>query len=311
MHHLGLMRPLRNAWEVLRTSVSEFSQQRVGTMAGALAYFTFFSIAPMVIVVIAVAGLVFGHEAASGALSHHMEGLVGHDSAQAIQSLVQSASGKKSGVLATIIGVITIIFGATGVFSELQDSLNKVWKAPPLKINKVLGFFRTRFLSFSVVLGVGFLLLVSLLISVAISTVCSWMGRCDELVGRVTEWTAGFGITTLLFALIFKLLPDVKVAWRHVWQGALVTAVLFTAGKWILGWVMGHTSMLSTYGAAASLAALLLWVYYSSMILLFGAEISHVIAMRAGEKPEEHVEAPWAEGHEDHGEHEGHAQPSH
>jgi membrane protein len=287
---------------VLKAAVAEFSQQRVGTMAGALAYFTFFSIAPMVIVVIAVAGLVFGHEAASGALSQHMQGLVGADSAEAIESLVQSASGKRSGTLATIIGAITIIFGATGVFSELQESLNKVWKAPPLKINKVVGFFRTRFLSFSVVLGVGFLLLVSLLISVAISSVCSWMGRCDELVGRVTEWTAGFAITTLLFALIFKLLPDVKVSWRHVWQGALVTAVLFTIGKSILGYVMGNTGVLSTYGAAASLAALLLWVYYSSMILLFGAEISYVIATRAGEKPEEHVDAPWAEGH---------AEPSH
>lgn len=288
---------LRNAWEVFKAALSEFSQQSVGTMAAALAYFTFFSIAPMIIVVIAVAGLFFGQEAASGALSQHMEGLVGRASAQTIEDLVQSASSKKSGVLATVLGVLTIIFGATGVFAELQESLNKVWKAPPLKINRVAGFFRTRFLSFSVVLGVGFLLLVSLLISVAISTACGWMGRCDEAVGRVTEFSVGFGVTTVLFAMIFKLLPDVKVAWRHVWQGALVTAVLFTIGKTILGWALGNTSILSTYGTAASLAALLLWVHYSSMILLFGAEISYVIARRAGARPEEHVEAPWAEGH--------------
>lgn len=296
---------LRNAWDVFKAALSEFSQQSVGTMAAALAYFTFFSIAPMIIVVIAVAGLFLGQEAASGALSQQMEGLVGRASAETIENLVQSASSKKSGVLATVIGVVTIIFGATGVFAELQSSLNTVWKAPPLKINKVAGFFRTRFLSFSVVLGVGFLLLVSLLVSVAISTACGWMGRCDEAVGRVSEFSVGFAITTVLFAMIFKLLPDVKVSWRHVWQGALVTAVLFTIGKTILGWVLGNTTILSTYGTAASLAALLLWVHYSSMILLFGAEISYVIAKRAGAKPEEHVEAPWAEGHEDD------AQPSH
>ena len=298
-----MMRRLRVVWDVIGATLTAFMNDRVGTMAAALAYFTFFSIAPMIIVAIAVAGLFFGQEAAQGALSHQLESLVGKVSAEAVEDLVKSASGKKSGVLATIMGTLAIMFGATGVFAELQESLNTVWKAPALKINKVAGFFRTRFLSFSAVLGVGFLLLVSLMTSVALSTICEWMGQCDATVGKVTERLVSFGITTVLFGFIFKLLPDVKVAWRHVWLGAVVTAVLFTIGKSILGYVLSQTSVLSTYGTAASLAALLLWVHYSSLILLLGAELSYVIASRAGAKPEEHVDAPWAEGAEpSHGE---------
>ena len=291
-----MTRLIRSAKEVLRGTFSAVSDDHVGTMAAALAYFTFFSIAPMIIVAIAVAGLFFGREAAQGALSQNLESLVGHATAEAVEDLVKSASSQKSGVIATIVGTVAIIFGATGVFAELQEGLNTIWKAPALKINRFAAFFRTRFLSFSVVLGMGFLLLVSLMINVAISSVCQWVGYCDESVGRWTEAGVSFAVTTVLFGLIFKLLPDVRVAWRHVWQGAVLTAVLFTIGKAILGWVLGNTSVLSTYGTAASLAALLLWVHYSSLILLMGAELSHVIATRAGEKPEEHVDAPWAEG---------------
>lgn len=291
-----MKRALRSVWDVIRTTLSAVSTDRVGTMAAALAYFTFFSIAPVIIVAIAIAGLVFGPEAAQGALSRQLESLVGQTTAEAVEGLVQSASGKKSGVIATVLGALAIIFGATGVFAELQDALNTVWKAPALKISRVAAFLRTRFLSFSVVLGVGFLLLVSLTFSVALSAICEWMGRCDETIGRVTESAVSFLITAVLFGLIFKLLPDVNVSWRHVWQGSLVTAVLFTIGKQILGWVLSQTPILSTYGTAASLAALLLWVHYSSLILLLGAELSHTLATRKGERPERQVDAPWAEG---------------
>lgn len=291
-----MKRALRSVWDVIRTTLSAVSTDRVGTMAAALAYFTFFSIAPVIIVAIAIAGLVFGPEAAQGALSRQLESLVGRATAEAVEGLVQSASGKKSGVIATVVGALAIIFGATGVFAELQDALNTVWKAPALKISRVAAFLRTRFLSFSVVLGVGFLLLVSLMFSVALSAVCEWMGRCDETIGRVTESAVSFFFTAVLFGLIFKLLPDVNVSWRHVWQGSLVTAVLFTIGKQILGWVLSQTPILSTYGTAASLAALLLWVHYSSLILLLGAELSHTLATRKGERPERQVDAPWAEG---------------
>jgi membrane protein len=286
----------RSAWAVLCETFAAMSADHVPTMSAALAYYTFFSIAPVVIVVIAVAGLVFGEEAAHGAVSRALEGVIGSASAVAVEDLVKSASGPRAGVVATVTGVVAILFGATGVFAELQESLNTIWKAPALRINKVFAFLRSRFLSFSVVLGVGFLLLVSLMVSVALTSVCNWMGKCDQTVGRLVEAAVSFAITALLFAFIFKLLPDLKVAWRHVWHGALLTAVLFTIGKWVLGLVLGHSSLLSAYGAAASLAALLLWVQYASLILLVGAELSHVIAARSGDEALRTVDAPWAEG---------------
>lgn len=287
---------MRGIIEVVKQTLTNCSKNRVGTMAAALAYFTFFSIAPVVIVAIAVAGLVFGQEAAQGAITGYLQDLIGQASAQTVQDLVKHASrAKASGIVATISGVVAICYGATGVFAELQSSLNAVWEAPALKINRVAAFFRTRFLSLSVVLGVGFLLLVSLMVSVALSAVCEWIGYCDELIGRVVEWAVSFGVAAVLFGLIFKVLPDVKAAWRHVWHGALLTAVFFTIGKTILSFVLSKTPILSAYGTAASLAALLLWVQYSSLILLVGAEMSHVIALRSEpHKPE--VDAPWAQG---------------
>ena len=242
-----MRRLLRGTIDVIKQTLADSSKDRVPTMAAALAYFTFFSIAPVVIVAIAVAGLVFGQEAAQGAISRALQDLIGKASAETVEDLVQHASrARQSGVVATVSGLLAIIYGATGVFAELQTSLNAVWNAPELKINKVLAFFRTRFLSLSVVLGVGFLLLVSLMISVALSSVCGWVGSCDEAIGRTVEWVVSFFITAGLFGLIFKVLPDVKVAWRHVWHGALLTAVLFTIGKNILSFVLSQTSIRST-----------------------------------------------------------------
>lgn len=291
-----MKRLFRAISDVIKTTLANSSKDRVGTMPAALSYFTFFSVAPMVIVAIAVAGLVFGQEAAQGAIGRYLEDLVGQASAETVQNLVKHASqAKHSGVVATISGLVAIVYGATGVFAELQTSLNTVWNAPDLKINKVIAFFRTRFLSLSVVLGVGFLLLVSLMVSVALSAICGWVGYCDAMVGRTAEWAVSFLITAVLFGLIFKVLPDVKVAWHHVWHGALLTAVLFTIGKTILSYALSHTKILSAYGTAAAVAALLLWVQYSSLILLIGAEMSHVIAVRS-DKREPRVDAPWAEG---------------
>lgn len=277
-----MRRALQTTKEVLFATLAAFTEDRVATMAAALAYYTFFSIAPLILIAIAIAGAIFGDDAARGALSEQMAGLVGQQTAEAIEGLVASASGPRSGVLASLGGAVAILFGATGVFAELQDALNTVWKAPPVQRNAVTSFFRTRFRSFTVVLGVGFLLLVSLLVSVALSTVCGWFGECTAGFARVVESIISFVITTVLFALIFKLLPDVKVEWRDVLLGAAITAVLFTLGKFALGLVLGRTTFLSTYGTAASLAALLLWVHYSSMILLIGAELSHEISVRAG-----------------------------
>lgn len=272
---------LRATKEVLTATLTAVSDDRVTSMAAALAYFTFFSIAPVVIIAIAIAGALFGDEAARGALSAQLEGVVGRPTAEMVENLVKSAAGPRRGVIATLVGALAILFGATGVFAELQDALNTVWKVPPKKRHFVASFFRARFRSFTVVLGVGFLLLVSLLISVALSMVCQWVGECSERFARLTETTVSFFITTLLFGLIYKLLPDQRISWRDVWHGATITAVLFTLGKYVLGFVLGRSTFLSTYGAAASIAALLLWVHYSSLIVLVGAELAHELSVRA------------------------------
>lgn len=273
---------LRSMREVLGTTLTAVSEDRVTTMAAALAYFTFFSIAPVIIIAIAIAGALFGDEAARGALSDQLRGLVGKSTADAVEELVRHANHPGRGVLATLGGAVAMLFGATGVFAELQQALNTIWRVPAVERSFVESFFRARFRSFTVVLGVGFLLLVSLLVSVALSTVCGWVGECTAGFARVAESVVSFGITSALFGLIFKLLPDVRVSWRDVWVGATLTAVLFTVGKYVLGWVLGRSSFLSAYGTAASLAALLLWVHYSSLILLVGAELSHVLSRRTG-----------------------------
>jgi membrane protein len=257
-----------------RETFAALITDRAMTMAAALAYYTFFSIAPVVIIAVAVAGLVVGHEPAQGVVRTNLTDLVGPQAAEAVEALVKGASGPQSGVLATLLGAAALIFGATGVFAELQDALNVIWKAPRRKMNGVLAFLRTRALSFAIIVGIGVLLMVASLVSLALSKAYEWVGRSINS-GLM------FVVTAALFALVFKVLPDVKVAWRDVWFGAAVTASLFTLGKYALGLVLGQAFVLSTYGAAASLAAFLLWVYYSSMILLLGAELSHAIAARA------------------------------
>ncbi|MHB8879552.1 MAG: YihY/virulence factor BrkB family protein, partial [Myxococcaceae bacterium] len=219
-------------------------------------------------------GFVFGHDPVHGEISRRLGGVIGVAGGQAVEALVKGASVPQTGVVATALGLVALVFGATGVFAELQDGLNVIWKAPPRKINGVLAFFRTRAISVAVVLGIGLLVLASLMVSVALSAL-------GEGVGQPLNSAFSFVVTAVLFALIFKLLPDVKVTWRDVRVGATITAVLFTLGNYALGLVLGQAMILSTFGAAASLAAFLLWVYYSSMILLIGAELSHAISVRA------------------------------
>lgn len=278
-----MRRFFRSAVAVLKGTMHAVSEDRAASMAAALAYYTFFSIAPLLLVAIAIAGVLFGREAAQGELSRQMSGLIGESTAESIEAMVQSASGKKRGTLAAVLGVAATLFGATGVFAQLQESLNVIWKAPKLKLNGILAFLRARLVSLSVVLGMGFLLLVSLLASVALNTVCELLGRCDEGLGMFFNELVFFGITALLFALIFKLLPDVKIPWGNVWLGATITAAMFSVGKHLLGLILSRQSF-TTYGTAASLAAFLLWVYYSSLILFLGAELTHQVAVRNDEK---------------------------
>ena len=255
-------------------------------MGAALAYYTVFSLAPLLIIIIGVAGLVFGPEAAQGQIFEQLRGLLGEASAKSMQDLVENANAKPAtGIFATVIGIVTLLFGASGVFGQLQTSLNAIWGVQPKPGRGVLGIIQDRILSFGFILVVGFLLLVSLLLTAAIALVGEWSGGMMpgmEFLIQLLNSVLSLAVITLLFAMLFKFLPDAKIAWHDVWIGAFITAVLFTVGKFALGLYLGKSSVSSSYGAAGSLIVLLLWVYYSSQILFFGAEVTQVYANRFG-----------------------------
>lgn len=243
---------------------------------------------------IGVAGLVWGREAVQGQLVAQLQGLVGPQGGQAIQTIVANAGKHGSGVLATVVGVVTILFGATGVFVQLQNALNRVWSVEAKPGAGLWSFIRTRLISFGMVLGIGFLLLVSLILSATVAAVNTWVTSrmpALEVLAQVLTFLGSFALTTLLFAMIFKVLPDVEIAWRDVWVGAVTTALLFTVGKLLIGLYLAKSSVASTYGAAGSLVILLLWIYYSSQILFLGAEFTEVYASRYGSRirPSDHA----------------------
>jgi membrane protein len=271
-----------------KETVVRWTEDKASALAAALAYYSLFSLAPLVLIAVAVAGLVFGQQAAEGELYTQLAGLIGDASAKALQGIVANMHQQKSGgVVATIVGLATLFFGATGVFAQLQDSMNTIWKAKPPSTNGIVEFLRVRLLSFSMVLGIGFLLLVSLVLSAVLAAVGEYLGSFvpgGAAVGQALNATVSLVVVTVLFAMIYKLLPDTYVAWRDVWLGALVTSLLFTIGKFAIGVYLGKASVASSYGAAGSVVILLLWVYYSSMILYLGAEFTHVYSMRHGSR---------------------------
>jgi membrane protein len=265
-------------WAVLLKSVTDsWLADRAPTMGAAIAYYTVFSLAPILLLVIAVAGLAFGRQAAEGALLGELSSIVGEDSAAAVQAMLRNASGTTSGLLASAIGVVLLLIAATAVFGELQAALNVIWKAKPPTGSGVWYLIRSRLLSLSLVLAIGFLLLVSLAISAALTALGHYFDRImpglEDLL-RVAHLMLAFGITTVLFAMMFKILPDVDVEWRDVWLGAATTAFLFTIGKFLIGLYIGGSKVATTYGAAGALVIILLWVYYSAQILLYGAEFA-------------------------------------
>jgi membrane protein len=271
-----------------KETVTRWTEDKASTMAAALAYYALFSLAPLVLIAIAVAGLVFGRQAAEGELYSQIADLVGDPSARALQALVANMHQQHSGgVIATIVGLATLLFGATGVFVQLQDSMNTIWKAKPPTTNGIVEFLRVRLLSFGMVLGIGFLLLVSLVLSAILAAVGDYLlGSLPggAAVGQALNATVSLVVVTVLFAMIYKFLPDTSVEWRDVWLGALVTSFLFTIGKFAIGFYLGKASVASSYGAAGSLVLLLLWVYYSAMILYLGAEFTHVHSLRHGSR---------------------------
>jgi membrane protein len=276
----------KEIFAILKQAGSDWMDDQAPTLGAALAYYTVFSLAPLLIIAIAIAGLVFGHEAAQGQIFDQLRGLLGEASAKSMQDMVQNATVKPAtGVVATVIGVVTLLFGASGVFGQLQTSLNTIWEVQPKPGRGFMGIVRDRILSFGFIVVIGFLLLVSLVLTAAIALFAEWFGEMFpgmEALAQVLNFVLSLAMITLLFAMIFKFLPDAKIAWHDVWIGAFITAVLFTVGKFALGLYLGKSGVGSSYGAAGSLIILLLWVYYSSQILFFGAEFTQVYANRFG-----------------------------
>ena len=272
---------------VLKETFSEWNNDKASRLAAALAYYTVFSLAPLLIIVIAIAGAVFGEEAARGEIVGQIQGLVGTDGAKFIETAIESASKPKAGTIASLISIAVLLFGASGLFAQLQDALNTIWEVQPKPDQGVIAIIRARFLSFTMVLGVGFLLLVSLVLSAALAAVVNFLGNLIPGIGfllQAANFLLGFGITTLLFGLIYKVLPDVKIVWGDVWIGAIITSLLFSIGRFLLGLYLGNSTFGSTYGAAGSVVILLVWVYYAAQILFFGAEFTQVYARRYGSR---------------------------
>ena len=275
-------------FKLVKESVSAWIDDYAPSMGAALAYYTIFSIAPLLVIVIAVAGIFFGQDAVRGEISSQLGGLVGAEGAQAVQGLIASASTPKSGVIGTVVGVVLLILGATTVFGELQSALDRIWRVPAApKTTGIWKLLRTRLLSFGLVLGIGFLLLVSLVISAGLAAFGAWSaGALGEW-----EWVLQFfnlllslALETGLFAMIYKIMPRARIAWHDVWVGAAVTAVLFEIGKFLIGLYLGKSDVTSGFGAAGSLVVLLLWVYYSAQIFLLGAEFTWLYAHQHGSR---------------------------
>jgi len=278
----------KEMWAMARDSASAWIDDFAPSMGAAISYYTVFSIAPLLLIVIAVAGLVLGQEAASGQIFTQLQGLLGEDGATAIEGMVESASFSGKSFFATAVGVVTLIIGATTVFSELQSALDRIWESPAAeKKEGIWGLIRTRVLSFGMILAIGFLLLISLIVSAALSALGSWWAPMFggwEILLQVVNFVVSVAVVTALFALIYKFLPRAKIGWHDVWMGAGATALLFSLGKFVIGLYIGKSSVASGFGAAGSLVVLLVWVYYSAQIFLLGAEFTWVYAFRHGSR---------------------------
>jgi membrane protein len=282
--HASWRERLMNIGTLLKETGAQWSDDEASRLAASLALYTLLSIAPLLVIAVSVAGLVFGDEAARGQISQQLGTIVGPQAGQAIEGLVANANAPSSGIMSSIVSLAVVLVGASGVFGELQSALNRIWEVKPKPGRGIRGFVRDRFFSFAMVMGVAFLLLVSLVVSTMLAGVT---GYFKGFIAFPALWEAfntivNIGITGLLFALIFKLVPDVKVAWRDVWVGGLVTAAAFSIGRVALAWYVGRSATVSPFGAAGSLVALIVWVYYSAQILFLGAEFAQVYASHYG-----------------------------
>jgi membrane protein len=275
---------MRTVAVLIRDTFWAWYEDRGPRLGAALAFYTLFSLAPLLIVAIAIAAVVFGREVAYAQLTHQIEEFIGPEGARVVQTAIDNTTRLSSGVVATLVGLGTLLFGSTVVFSELQDALNTIWRVPPKRRRHMaLRLARDRFLAFAMVLGIGFLLLLAILANTVLNAVLQIFG--DVLPRQVDWWRTvnfafSFSLVTLLLAMIYKLLPDVAIAWGDVLIGAVVTAVLFMVGKLLIELYLGYSTVASVYGAAGSLVIFLIWIYYSAQILYFGAEFTKVYAAR-------------------------------
>jgi membrane protein len=275
------------SWSLLGEAWRAWNEDRAPRLGAALAYYMVFALAPSLILIIAVAGLILGRAAAEGQIVAQVQDLVGRQAAEAIQATVENAR-KQGGLIATGFGIVSLLFGLWGVFGELQDALNTIWGVTPKPGRSVLATIKQRFWSFTMVVGIGFLLLVTLAVSAWLAALGKFFAGLLPSPAYVVETANAlfsFAVITCLFAMIYKFLPDVSVAWRDVWIGAGVTSFLFTVGKSLIGLYLGRSTAASAYGAAGSLVIILLWIYYSAQILFFGAELTKVCSRRAGRRP--------------------------
>jgi membrane protein len=284
------MRPLspRELWHLLKSAVNGWLDDGASSMGAALAYYTVFSLAPLLLVLIAVAGIFFGTDAAQSALLQQFESLVGQHGAQAVKVILANARDLGGSLWSMVIGAITLFIGATTVFAELQRDLDLIWQVGKAKQQSgVLGFLRIRLLAFGLILGVGFLLIVSLAVSAAIAAISTLWGdwlKELEIILQLVNFAVSFAVITALFALIYKVLPNVDIAWGDVWMGAAATSLLFSIGKLLIGLYIGKSAISSSFGAAGAFVVLIVWIYYSAQIFLLGAEFTSVYSRTHGSK---------------------------
>ena len=285
------MRLIKELPTLFKLSYKGWKEDHASRLAAALAYYTIFSLAPLLIIAIAVAGFLWQQGVVQQAVLNQIGGLVGTQGKIFVAGLLDSANHLGQGIFATIIGIITLLFGALGAFNELHNALNIVWDVEEEKVqglwNSIRKLIIERFLSFAMILVIGFLLLVSLVVSTALTAFGTWVGGLlpfQDVILQIINLVISILFLTVLFALIFKYLPDAKIAWRDVWVGAFVTALLFSIGKTLIGLYLGGSAVATSFGAAGSLVIILLWIYYSAQILFFGAEFTQVYANRLGSR---------------------------
>lgn len=285
---------LKNIWILTKAATSSWVDDYAQSMGAALAYYTMFSIAPLLLIVISIAGLIFGVEAARGEIFSQLQGLMGQQGADAVQALLESVSKPAESITAMLVGSVLLLIGATTVFGELQDAMDRIWRAPKRNKSGLWSLLRARLLSFGMIMGIGFLLMVSLVISAALAALGRLWGPLFAdwaLLASAVDFVASFAFTTAVFAMIYKTMPRAKVDWNDVWIGAAVTSILFTIGKLLIGLYIGKSGVTSGFGAAGSLVVVLLWVYYSAQIFLLGAEFTWAYALTFGSRREQPVPA--------------------